>query len=195
MKFLKSRIFAYIIAVVAILGAFLLSARSGLREAVQKTEMLYYSGVKAEKGGYIRPSIESQMRMKYVSANNLLAVLDAHPEFSAEAEALKDARDYVYSNLGAYTDDTISGMSWANSAFNDAVTRLKPRLADADFTAREREIVETSLSDIAGAQNMIDQSGYNEAVREFNAAKMQRFPARLLLPLFGNDEGGAAYFN
>lgn len=195
MKFLKSRAFAYLIAVIAILCAFLISARSGLREAVQKTEMLYYSGVKAEKGNYIRPSIDSQMRMKYTSANNILAVLDSHPEFSAEAEILEDARDYVYTNLGAYREYTISSMGWANSEFNDAVTHLKHRLADAEFTEREREIIETSLEDIEGAQNMIDQSGYNDAVREFNSGKMSRFPARALLRLFGNYEGGATCFN
>lgn len=195
MKFLKNKIVATVIAVVVVISAGLISAKTGLDRAIRDVEMLYYDGVEAEAGGYLRPSIDSQMRVKYNAVNSILGILSGYEELASVTEDLEDARDYVYGNFNNYDDYTIDSMGWANQELETVLTRLRLEMARVDFTEREQEMLSQCLSDLEGAQSMIDQSGYNEAVRTFNSTKMKRFPASVLLELFGNYQGGAAYFD
>jgi len=177
---------------VAVLGASGISAYNGLNNAIKDTEMLYFDGVKTD--GYLHSSIESQMQVKVQSVNNIVAVLKDYPELETVTEELRASRDAVYGYFHDYRDYTVEGMSWANRSLEDVVSRMEREIKDMSFTEREQEILDTCFSDIHGAQSMIEQSGYNEAVREFNSTKMSRFPAKQLLVLFGNTNRGASYF-
>ena len=194
MNFLKKRAVAIVSAVLVVLMSTVLSGSSGLKGAIRDVEMLYYDGVKAVEGNYLRPSIDSQMRVKYNTANSILGILASYEELGSVAEDLRSAKDYVYHNLGDYDEHTISGMSWANQELDAVLTRLQLEMSRVEFTEREAQMLQTCFEDIAGAQRMIEQSGYNEAVREFNTTDMQRFPANMLLGLQGKYPDGAAYF-
>ena len=189
---MKNRIVAFLIAIVAVLGASTLSAYNGLNKDIKKVEMLYFDGVRAD--GYKHPSIDSQMKVKYQSINNVVSVLRDYPELEDVTEELRDAQDAVYSYFNDYQDYTVEGMSWANRTLEDTLDKMEQKIADVDFTDSERKILDTCLGDLEGAQSMIEQSGYNEAVREFNSTKMSRFPAKQLLALFDRHSRGASYF-
>ena len=194
MNLLKKRAVAIVIAVLVVLMSTVLSGSSGLKGAIRDVEMLYYEGVEAEEGHYLRPSIDSQMRIRHNTVNSMLGILSGYAELDAAVQQLKTAKDHVYNNLGNYDRDTIEGMGWANQELETAITALQLAMEQVSFPEREKEMLETCLNDLAGAQRMIEQSGYNEAVREFNTTDMQRFPANMLLGLQGKYPDGAAYF-
>lgn len=189
---MKKRFVAFLLAIVAVLGASGISAYNGLNKDIKKTEMLYFDGVK--KDGYRHPSIESQMKVKYQSLNNVITILDDYPELEETAEALGVCRDTVSDYFNDYRRDTVSGMSLANRTLEDTLSRAKQEMEDVSFTEKQQKILNSCFADLAGAQSMIEQSGYNEYVRDFNSGKMARFPARQLLALFGNTNHGASYF-
>lgn len=179
------------LAVVAVLGASGVSAYSGLNKDIKKVEMLYFDGVK--KDGYRHPSIESQMKVKYQSLNNIISVLGEYPELEEDSEALRSARDIVYGYFNDYQKYTVSGMSDANRKLEDTLKLVKQDIESVSFTEKQQKVLDSCFSDLEGAQSMIEQSGYNEAVRDFNSGKMSRFPAKQLLELFGKNHG-ASYF-
>ena len=195
MKIFKNRAVAALIALVVVVLAWGISAQAGLKQAIRDVEMLYYDGVPAESGGYLRPSIDSQMRVKYNCVNTILGILAGYEELASVTQDLEDAKNYVYSYLNEYDDYTINGMGWANQELESVITRLQVEMERVTFTERESEMLEQCLSDIRGAQTMIQNAGYNEAVREFNSTEMERFPANMLLTVIGNYNGGAAYFS
>ena len=190
---MKKRFVAFLLAIVAVLGASGISAYNGLNKDIQKTEMLYFDGVK--KDGYRHPSIESQMKIKYQSLNNVITILDDYPELTETAEALAGSRDAIAGFFNDYRKDTVSGMSIANRMLEDTLSRAKQEMEGVSFTEKQQKILDACFSDLAGAQNMIEQSGYNEAVRAFNAGTMQKFPAHLLSGLSWETRHGADYFN
>ena len=194
MKLLKNRAFLIPVAIVIILVVGVASAFSDLKSDIRKTEQLYYDGVKSDSGSYIRPSIYSQMNVKYTTANSILGIIEPYSVLSEAADALRAARDRVYSCTGAYDENTIRNMSAANEEMVQAVEKLRTALTDVAFPDRERKALDRYLKDMDGAQTVIEQSGYNEAVTAFNMGSMQRFPAKQMLRLLGNQNGGAAYF-
>lgn len=194
MKLLKNRSFLIPAALVIMLAVGVASAFGDLKGAIRDTEQLYYDGVKAEKGNYLRPSIYSQMNFKYTTANGILGIVDGHPELETAAAALREAKNRVYDCTGAYDENTIRSMAAANGELMRAVKQLETALEDANLSERERKELDRCLKDMDGAQSVIEQSGYNEAVTALNMDEMQRFPARQMLRLLKNPNGGAAYF-
>ena len=194
MKLLKNRSFLIPAALVIMLAVGVASAFSDLKGAIRDTEQLYYDGVKAEKGNYLRPSIYSQMNFKYTTANGILGIVDGHPELETAAAALREAKNRVYDCMGAYDENTVRSMAAANGELMRAVKQLETALEDANLSERERKELDRCLKDMDGAQSVIEQSGYNEAVREFNSTKMSRFPAKQFLALFDRNSRGASYF-
>ena len=194
MSLLKNRAFVIPMAIVIILAVGVITAFSDLKSDIRKTEKLYYDGVKAETGSYLRPSIYSQMNVKISTANSILGIINAYPELEEAADALREAKDHVFNCTGAYDEDTIRNMGWANEELLQAVTKLKADMEGVSFPEREQKELERCLKDLDGAQSVIEASGYNEAVRELNMGVMQRFPARQMLKLMKNQSGGATYF-
>ena len=194
MKLLKSRAFLIPFAIVVMLAVGVASAFGDLKSDIRKTEQLYYDGVKSDSGSYVRPSIYSQMNFKYTTANSILALLEPYAELDEAAAALRAARDRVFDCTGAYNEDTVRDMSAANEEMVRAVEQVKAAVEDVPIPERESKQLERCLKDMDGAQNVIEQSGYNEAVTAFNMGAMQRFPAKQMLKLLGNQNGGAAYF-
>lgn len=194
MKLLKNRAFVIAFAVVVILVVGVVSAFGDLKSDIRKTEQLYYTGVKAENGGYLRPSIFSQMTFKYTTANSILGIIEPYDELSGATDALREAKDHVYACTGAYDRGIIRGMSEANEELLQAVAKLKTALESVTLPEREQKALDRYLKDMDGAQNVIENSGYNEAVTAFNMGPMQKFPARQMLALLKNQNGGAAYF-
>lgn len=194
MKLLKNRAFLIPAAIVIMLAVGVGSAFADLKSAIRDTEQLYYDGVKAERGNYLRPSISSQMSVKYTAANSILGIINAYPELRTAADALREAKDRVYDCTGAYDANTVRNMAAANGELMQAVTELKAELESVSLPERERKALDRSLKDMDGAQAVIEQSGYNEAVTALNMNAMQRFPAKQMLRLLKNPNGGAAYF-
>ena len=125
MKIFKNRAVAALIALVVVVLAWGISAQAGLKQAIRDVEMLYYNGVPAESGGYLRPSIDSQMRVKYNCVNTMLGILAGYEELASVTQDLEDAKNYVYSYLNEYDDYTINGMGWANQELESVITRLQ----------------------------------------------------------------------
>ena len=194
MKLLKNRAFLIPVAIVVILVVGVVTAFSDLKSDIRKTEQLYYDGVKSDSGSYVRPSVYSQMNFKYTTANSILGVVDAYPELSEAAAALRQAKDRVFDCTGAYDEDTIRSMGGANEDLLQAVEKLKTALEDVSLSERDQQALDRYLKDMDNAQSVIEASGYNEAVTAFNMGKMQKFPAKQMLKLLKNRIGGATYF-
>ncbi len=194
MSLLKNRAFVIPFAIVIILAVGVASAFGDLKSDIRKTEKLYYDGVKAGSGSYVRPSIYSQMNFKYTTANSILGVIDNYSALKEPADALRSARDHVFNCTGAYDENTIRNMAAANEEMVRAVEKLKTALEDVVFPERERKELDRCIKDMDGAQSVIEASGYNEAVTALNMGPMQRFPAKQMLRLLKNPNGGATYF-
>ena len=194
MSLLKNRAFVIPLAIVIILAVGVITAFGDLKSDIRKTEKLYYDGVKAETGSYLRPSIYNQMNVKISTANSILGIINEYPELDEAADALRTAKDHAFDCTGAYDENTIRNMGWANEELLQAVEKLKSALEDVSLPEREQNALDRYLKDMDGAQNVIEASGYNEAVRELNMGVMQRFPAKQMLRLMKNPSGGATYF-
>ena len=173
MSLLKNRAFVIPLAIVVILAVGVITAFSDLKSDIRKTEKLYYDGVKADKGSYIRPSIYSQMNVKISTANSILGIINEYPELDEAAQALRTAKDHVFDCTGAYEEDSIRNMGWANEELLQAVEKLKTALEDVSLPEREQKELERCIKDIR-----MDYDALTKAQKaKVRAASLENFEA------------------
>lgn len=174
MAILKKRWAAFVIAALIISLSTVWGANRSLGAACQEVSDSFYAGVYDSSWGTTRKSISSQLTKRTDAASGVETILNNYPELEAEASALKSAR------LDIINTDDIQRKYDANktltSAFGDAVDALN----ELDLPEREQKMVSEYSSAFKGAQNTIDESGYNDLVREFERSTLNVFPTNLL---------------
>lgn len=176
MKFLKNRFVAILISLAIIVSSTLISTNIKLGRLCDKVSDGFYDGV--IYNGVERKSIASQLRT-ITSAASSLAELAA--DCGIDADEVIDAAELM--SFG------ISGCSVSENyhlyrELYDAVGRLCASLSSAELSAQYSAKVEQCVLNISNARLAIEDSGYNESVREFCREQLH-FPTGILGNLAG----------
>lgn len=168
MAVLKRRSVAILIAVILVIVSTSTGVKISLESASRDIEELFYSGV--EYDGYLHPSIYSQLEKRSDAANGLLTIGRKY-ELTAECDDLEQAREFL-----GYSSSP-SSYYYNNEDLQKAFDVLKNELNNCELTERDAKLVEEYSSIFENATGVIDDSGYNEAVRAFYRDVIYQFPA------------------
>lgn len=178
MSFLKKRSGAYLTAVVIIILASFFAANRSLNEKVRETSDLFLNGVYDSNVGYKQKSIKSQLDIRSAASLNLISIGANYKDAEKETEKLRDARGVLQNGLTkSFGPEKLNDQ---NKDLQTAFDALYAKLSSITLDEKSRPIVEDSKSRMANAANMIDKSGYNEAVREFNRKVLSPFPTNII---------------
>lgn len=173
---LKKPLVAVVLAAAMVLGTTVLNTNVRLGKEVKAVENGFYSGVTYD--GYAHKSISSQLENYLGAANGLATIANAVGiDSSALLEHCNTMKKVMksgdISDIGnAYSDLVFS----TNSMINE--------LASAGLQDRNAQGFESYTGIISGAMGVIENSGYNESVREF-CIENQVFPTDFLAALAG----------
>ncbi|MGI6029728.1 MAG: hypothetical protein ACOX81_10050 [Candidatus Heteroscillospira sp.] len=168
MSFLSKKPVAIILAALIVAGSTFTGAKVDIEKQSRQVEELFYTGVDME--GYTHPSIYSQLQKRSEAANGLLSVGKSY-ELTSECEDLSQAREYM-----SYSG-SVSGYYYNDCELENAFDVLKQELDKCELSERDAKAVETYVSTFKNAGGVIEQSGYNEAVRGFYRDVIYQFPA------------------
>ena len=168
MSFFRKRSVAFVIAALVVLTTTPNGAKYSLERSSREVEELFYSGV--EYGGYLHPSIYSQLQNRCDAANGLIS-LGRKYGLDAETEDLAAAREYM-----GYSSSP-SGYYYNDCNLEEAFNALYTELEACELDERDRTGMEGYASTFRNAAGVIETAGYNEAVREFYHDVVYRFPA------------------
>lgn len=176
MKFLKNRVVAVLISLAIVISSTLISTNAKLGRRCEKISDGFYEGV--TYNGTERKSIASQLRVICSAMDSLAAISD---EYGIDGDGYTKMADIMRSSLSySSVSENYDAYSELSSAFN----KLSRALSSADLSEQDRSEVDQCILTVSGAQQAIEDSGYNESVREFCREQL-RFPADVLGNLAG----------
>jgi len=171
---LKKRPIAILIAVAVISLSTIFSAHRTLGAESQKVIDSFYSGVYDEEWNTNRKSISSQLTKREEASNALLGVGSSYKEAADATLELRESRNAFLQSKGLH--ETFKN----NEKLTKSFDRLISQINSLDLSSHEEDIVEDSITIFRGAQNVINDAGYNELVREFERNTLNVFPANVL---------------
>lgn len=176
MKLLKNRFVAFLISLAIVVSSTLISTNIKLGRLCDKVSDGFYGGV--TYNGVEHKSVASQLR-------TISSVAVSLAELSADCGI--DAADVI--DAAEAMSIGISGCSVSENyllycELSDAVDKLYDSLSSAGLSALYSAKVEQCVLNMDNARRAIEESGYNESVREFCREKL-RFPADILGNLAG----------
>lgn len=178
MSFLKKRSGAVLAAVIIIILSSFFAANRSLSEKVREINDLFMTGVYDTNVGYRQKSIKSQLDVRSAASLNLISVGSNFKEAEKETERLREARSVLQNGLfKAFGPDKLYNQ---NKDLQTAFDALYTKLSAISLDANARSLAEESKSRMVNAAGMIEKSGYNEAVREFNRKVMAAFPTNYI---------------
>jgi len=174
MEFFKKRTGAFLVAIAIIALSTFYGAHRSLGAACQEITDSFYSGVYDESWGTTRTSINSQLIKRQEAALGIISIASSFPELEDYVDNLRSSRENLI------TAKTVSDLHTANFTLEDDYKKLTSALSDVELSVSQRDNITAYSSTFKGAQNVIDSSGYNEAVRDFNRRVLNVFPTNLL---------------
>jgi hypothetical protein len=174
MKLFQNRAIAVLLAIFIVAGSTLLNTQIKLSEQCRQVQDGFFASEEGSK------SIYAYLSARLDATNGLWTILINHD--AEAAAALNQARAAL---LDAYDARDISGMYGANSTLQQAFDTAAASAAGYDLTSSESDALNDYTINFAGAQKMIDKSGYNTSVLDFTSTTYDKFPANLLAPLVG----------
>lgn len=178
MKFLKKPVVAVLVSLAIVISSTLISTNIKLGRRCDKVIDGFYEGV--VYGGYERKSIASHIKNICGAASGLVAVAN---NYDIDTAPLSSAVDSMKSGL---SNGSVSENYMLYYHLLSAFDKVERQLADTSLSDRDASGVEQYALTVKGACKAIDESGYNESVREFYR-KQLRFPADVLGRLAGVD--------
>jgi len=183
MKFLKNRLVAVILLAVVVCTSTVNSAKDDLEDKADDVvdEFYYsYSGTK---------SIYEYLEARTDAASGLTSIAERY-NLVAETETLKFSngvmQDLIDHNY--YDNDAMEDFYHANEDLDSDFDVLYHKLIEEDLSDSDLKAVEAYHTTFLGAQKMINQSDYNDKVRQFHNEVYSRFPAHLFMDLFDIDD-------
>lgn len=178
MKFLKNPVVAVLLSLAIVISSTLISTNIKLGKRCDKVRDGFYEGVVYD--GYEHKSIASHIKNICGAASGLVAVAN---NYDIDTAPLSSAVDMMKSGLSnGSVSENYSLYYHLLSAFDN----VEHQLSDVSLSERDASGVEQYALTVKGACKAIDESGYNESVREFYR-KQLRFPADVLGRLAGVD--------
>lgn len=178
MKFLKNPFVAVLLSLAIVISSTLISTNIKLGRRCDKVRDGFYEGVVYD--GYERKSIASHIKNICGAASGLVAVAN---NYDVDTASLSSAVDRMKSGLSnGSVSENYSLYCKLLTAFDD----VERQLSAASLSERDADGAEQYALTVKGACKAIDESGYNESVRDFNRRQL-RFPADILARLAGVD--------
>jgi hypothetical protein len=166
-----------IIAVVIILLAIYFGINRSLGGKMNKASAAFTEGVPSSSDYGI--SISEQLKARIDACNNMQTIAAKYEAVLSEYSALRFARNDLYDLWLAAEDMDLHAIYEANEklaeAFNTVYDVLYP-LA----TPKQQGEIDGYKSIMDNAQREIEESGYNEYIRQFYDTVLNRFPANIL---------------
>jgi hypothetical protein len=173
-SYTKKRIAAVIICLALVLSSTALSVNRSLGKECRRITDTFYAGVYNAEWKTTRPSIDAQLKKRYEAANGLITVSAGIETLKLETEALRKA------NQSLLAADGIAEKYAENMHLIAAYYGCLNKLDSLELSERMRLILETSAEDFQIAQGLIESAGYNETVKSFYRATLDKFPASFL---------------
>lgn len=161
MSFFKKRWVAIVIAVCTVWGSLMLSTDMKFGAECQKITDGFYDGVTFN--GYAHPSIASHLRNIAGYADGVVTIAN---RYEIDAEELSNATEDLKLGL-SYSRGDESYIYYCYDELLGELRAVEAELYDAELSERDKSGFEQYVSNIAGAQKSIEESGYNESVSEF----------------------------
>ena len=159
-----------------VLGTTVLNTNVKLGKEVKAVENGFYNGVTYD--GYTHKSINSQLENYLGAANGLATIANSA---GLNSSALHDCCDAMSKIMKS---GDISDMGGAYSDLVFYTNAMINELAAVGLEGRYAQGFESYTGIISGAMSVIENSGYNESVREF-CIENQHFPTDFLAALAG----------
>ncbi len=178
MNFLKKPAGAVLVSLAVIILSSFFAANRSLSVKVQEINDLFSDGVYDSNVGYKQKSIKSQLDVRADASMNLISVGANCSGAEAETDALRNARNVLVNGLARSAG--AEKLFDANADLQKAFDALYAKIESLPLTANNRTIAEESRNRMTNAASMIEKSGYNEAVREFNRKVLSAFPTNFI---------------
>ena len=181
MGFFKKRSGAILVFCVVVILASFFAANRSLSSRVQEVTDLFYDGTYDPGLGYRKPSIKRQLDIRKDASNSLLSIGLYYPEAESETSALRSARNAFEDGLSRCVG---AGKLYVlNKELDAAYNALYVKLGTLALDSARRNILDESRKEWDGSAAMIQKSGYNEAVRQFNRDVLSVFPTNFVMKL------------
>jgi hypothetical protein len=177
MGLLKNKLIAVLLTALVTFSSTIYSVNHFLGAECRAVEDGFYEGVYVD--GYRQPGIGTHLDSRLNAANGLMTVTSDYPQLEKETESVRDCRERLI------VADDMHAKHRVNTELQTAVKALEAALGGVSLSEQENAMFESYITDFYGAQTAIENSGYNEAVREFNRNTYYAFPAGFLAPLSG----------
>lgn len=178
MSMLKKPAGAILVALAVIILSSFFAANRSLNVKVQEVSDLFSDGVYDSNVGYKQKSIKSQLDVRKDASLNLISVGAKYSGSEAETEALRNTRNILVNGLSRAAG--AEKLFDANVDLQKSFDALYTKIAALSMSAEDRNLAEESKNRMTGAASMIEKSGYNEAVREFNRKVLSAFPTNYI---------------
>ncbi len=178
MSIFKKPAGAILVALAVIILSSFFAANRSLNVKVQEVSDLFSDGVYDSNVGYKQKSIKSQLDVRKDASLNLISVGAKYSGSEAETEALRNTRNILVNGLSRAAG--AEKLFDANVDLQKSFDALYTKIAALSMSAEDRNLAEESKNRMTGAASMIEKSGYNEAVREFNRKVLSAFPTNYI---------------
>lgn len=181
MSFLKKRSGAVLAALVIIVLSSFFAANRSLNEKVREVNDLFLNGVYDTNVGYKQKSIKSQLDVRKDASMNLISVGANYKEAEKETERLRDTRNQLENGLSRTVG--AEKLYDYNKNLQTAFDALYVKLSTITLAQDKKDLAEESKKRMEGSARVIEISGYNEAVREFDRKVLSAFPTNYIKQL------------
>ncbi len=184
MSFFKKPVIAIILSALIVIGSTVLSVNLKLGEECRDIIDGFHDGVSVD--GVLMPSIASQLRTVRSSAEEIAHIAGTYNVYTEELTWACD--DLRYGLLYSESDASYLYYCYEEllSELRNVETQLFGTAAQMPISVQDIELINGYFDEIKTAQQLIDISGYNETVRQFNREQL-RFPADIIGELAGVD--------
>lgn len=173
MEFFKRRSVAIAVAFLIVIASTFGSANIKLQSKCDEVTQLIETGVKYD--GYVHPSILGQLNTLRGDMDNFLTLI---PE-SIDASQLEE-NNYDLRNAIKYSKDSPSYLCWCYEEVIKDFNAVALQMEDMELTDRQQDALDTYKAELEGIKKSIDESGYNDAVRQFRR-EYGKFPASFFI--------------
>ncbi len=181
-EILKKRSTAAVISAVLMALFLVIGVGKSLRAAANDVSDAFYDGVYDEEEKYTRPSISNLLEERIDASLGLISVASGYDGLEALTDALRTSRNALI-NAGSVHEKYEADMAMAAD-----FDRLYSALSEKELTEKDSSAARDYGLTMSSTAALIDESGYNEAVSDFNSGTLEKFPTVLLWPLSGAEK-------
>ena len=168
MELFKSRKFAWCVFVVLAVGFLLIGVNRSVSTKANAVEKAFYNGAYDSTEQYTRPAIDGKLADRENAALGLITCASGYDALSEQTADLRTARNAL---LAA---SSIPEKYSANLQMEGAFQALYTVLTGSGSGASKTDLATAASynSVFSGAENVIEQSGYNDGVDGFYSSVM-----------------------